>query len=371
MIEMVFAGILAGFISGLIPGLHVNLLSLFVFLFPKEFSLFLLSMAITHTFVDFIPALNQGAPAQSKRDLPIFSFYRKGKTRIAFLLSVCGGFFSVLFLCLFIFPLVFFLPLLKPFLKILTIFILLFFSLVLFRGKNKIPFFLSALLGFWTFSLNNSLFIFCMISGFFGAGTNLFLLWTKREKIKQKNEKLDISLNPNFFPIFFSSLLVSVFPGIGAANSYYLSSKFKKYSDYEKIFVAGGTNTSASIFSVLVLFILGKGRTGLALMLKQLSTLNPETFFLYFSVILFVSSFVSFLLFFFPMPVFSSKKINAFIVLFLTYLSFAFLGFLGLLVFILAGLIGFLTNFMGAQRSVNMASLFVPVLFYLISQFFL
>ena len=66
-----FAGIFAGTITGLIPGIHINLIgvflislstSLFISINPVFLIVFIASMAITHTFVDFIPSVFLGCP---------------------------------------------------------------------------------------------------------------------------------------------------------------------------------------------------------------------------------------------------------------------------------------------------------------------
>lgn len=59
-------GILAGSCTGLIPGIHVNLVSVFLitispFLLrytnPLSLAMFVIAMAVVHTFLDFIPSV--------------------------------------------------------------------------------------------------------------------------------------------------------------------------------------------------------------------------------------------------------------------------------------------------------------------------
>ena len=69
LIEIIIAllfGLLAGTITGLIPGVHINLIgafivslsaSLFYLTNPIYLVVFIVSMAVTHTFVDFIPSI--------------------------------------------------------------------------------------------------------------------------------------------------------------------------------------------------------------------------------------------------------------------------------------------------------------------------
>ena len=64
-------GIFLGTITGLIPGIHINLISIMILslspLLANYFSLLyltvaIISMAITHTFLDFIPSIFLGCP---------------------------------------------------------------------------------------------------------------------------------------------------------------------------------------------------------------------------------------------------------------------------------------------------------------------
>ena len=71
VILAVLIGCLAGCITGLIPGIHVNLISMLLISMsgyllgmtdPISLAVFIISMAITHTFLDSIPSVFLGAP---------------------------------------------------------------------------------------------------------------------------------------------------------------------------------------------------------------------------------------------------------------------------------------------------------------------
>lgn len=64
-------GIMLGVITGITPGLHINLVATTMFslspllsnyLSPINIAVILVSMSITHTFLDFIPSIFLGAP---------------------------------------------------------------------------------------------------------------------------------------------------------------------------------------------------------------------------------------------------------------------------------------------------------------------
>src|SRR3989338_1637338 len=71
LIIALLLGVTSGIITGLTPGIHSNLVSLLVLQFTPllmpYFSLlslatFIMSMSITHTFLDAIPSIFLGAP---------------------------------------------------------------------------------------------------------------------------------------------------------------------------------------------------------------------------------------------------------------------------------------------------------------------
>ena len=112
-------GIIAGIFTGLIPGVHINLVSLLVvslsvylldiFSLPS-LGVFIISMAITHTFLDVLPAIFLGAPDADTAlgVLPGHKLLLQGMGYEAIKLTVIGSLFSLI-LALFLFPL--FIPL--------------------------------------------------------------------------------------------------------------------------------------------------------------------------------------------------------------------------------------------------------------------
>ena len=71
IILFLFFGVLAGTFTGLIPGIHINLIggllislpvSIFYQVDPLYIVVFIAAMAISHTFIDFIPSVFLGCP---------------------------------------------------------------------------------------------------------------------------------------------------------------------------------------------------------------------------------------------------------------------------------------------------------------------
>src|SRR3989339_926297 len=107
-------GIFAGTFTGLTPGIHINLVSLLVVSSSAYLSgivslpslgVFIISMAIAHTFLDILPAIFLGAPneATALGVLPGHKLLLQGMGYEAVKLTITGSLFSLI-LAIFLFP---------------------------------------------------------------------------------------------------------------------------------------------------------------------------------------------------------------------------------------------------------------------------
>ena len=114
MLEMILLGVLAGIFTGLIPGIHVNLVALLVLSFsplllqhfpPINLAVFIICLAITHSFVDPIPSVYLGAPdeAQALNALPGHRLLNQGIGHNAIVYTLIGS-LGCLILGLILFP---------------------------------------------------------------------------------------------------------------------------------------------------------------------------------------------------------------------------------------------------------------------------
>ena len=71
----IFIGILIGIFTGLCPGIHVNMVSVILITLspvlltiapPLALAAFIISLGITHSFLDTIPSIFLGAPDEDK-----------------------------------------------------------------------------------------------------------------------------------------------------------------------------------------------------------------------------------------------------------------------------------------------------------------
>ena len=114
----IFLGICAGCATGLIPGIHVNLISVLVlslsayllgFTSPVILAVFIISLAITHSFLDSLPSIYLGAPdaGQELNVLPGHRLLHKGEGHNAIVYTLIGS-LGCLVLGLILFPLLLF-----------------------------------------------------------------------------------------------------------------------------------------------------------------------------------------------------------------------------------------------------------------------
>src|SRR3972149_6387882 len=108
-------GILAGTFTVLMPGIHINLvsailISLSLGLLSSINHLFLIvfvvSMSITHTFVDFIPSVFLGCPDTDTElsILPGHELLKEGKGHAAVLLTNYGSIAAIILTIILAFP---------------------------------------------------------------------------------------------------------------------------------------------------------------------------------------------------------------------------------------------------------------------------
>jgi len=178
-------GCVLGIFTGLLPGLHVNTIALLALNLPRfdglGLTVLIASMAIVHTFVDFIPSILFGAPDSDTflAMLPGHRLLLQGRGFAAVKLTVVGGLFAGLasiaagpVFVLFVEKSIGFLPVVIPF-------VLLAILAAMVLGEKGVEKMALALLfvslsGFLgVLALNSRLPLqqplFCLATGFFGA----------------------------------------------------------------------------------------------------------------------------------------------------------------------------------------------------------
>src|SRR3989344_5322109 len=360
----VIIGIFLGCFTGLTPGIHINLVSLLIlssspfllkFTSPLILSILIISMAITHTFLDAIPSVFLGAPdaEQVLSVLPGHRLLLEGKGYEAVSLLTIGSLISLILIAA-LTPLMLFYV--KDFYSIIQKYIgylLILACLVLILEDPLFP----------------------LLSGLFGISG---LLLSINDKVKipyqfQIFPRIEKSLAAKaILTSVFSSGLCSFLPGLGPSQAAILGSSFtKNLGDKGYLILNGGMNTVNMFISIIALFTIEKARNGaIVIVSKIIQTLTLQNLIIFVAVSLVASGLASILTLFFAKK-FSKliSKINyrllcLSIILLIVILSFVFSGFLGFFVLVISTSVGLIPALKGFGRNHLMGCLLLPVILY-------
>lgn len=398
ILTAVFAGVLIGTLTGIAPGIHINLISAILLsassfflahssVSPMILAAFLVSIAITHTFVDFIPSIFLGAPDQDDNALSILpghEMLNKGKAYEAVIYTLYGS-FSALFIILFFSPIFFFfLPKIYPYAQRIMPFILIVssFFLIYFEKSSRrwaiIIFLLSGILGMITLNLplNNSL--LPLFTGLFGISSLITSLSKKQKIPKQEVMKLkDIKVEKKSFSrsitaSVIASPLCSFLPGMGSGQAAVIGGEVMGNLDRrEFLILLGSINTVVTGLSFVTLYAIGKARTGIASAVGQLINLSPKAVIIL-TIIILISGFLASLVTIFCAKFFAERislidysKLSKYVLAFLVSVVFIFSGWLGIILMAVSAVLGLLCIYSGIRRTHLMGCLVIPAIFLL------
>ncbi|MAF36477.1 hypothetical protein CL622_05165 [archaeon] len=388
----ILAGIVAGTITGMTPGIHINLVALILLslvqatnLNPLYAIMFILVMATTHTFIDFIPSVFLGAPDPSTvlSVLPGHKLLFEGKGFEAIMISVYG---SIIGLLAIIFLTPFIIKAIPPLYNIIERFIpyILVLAVILIISKERsktiaiLIFLMSGCLGLGVLNINLSQPLFPLLSGLFGTSG---LLLSLKDNVKLPKQKFTYPKINNYqYKVlgsgFIASLLTGFLPGLGAAQAAIIgSSVLKKTKPTDFIFLTGTINTMVMIIGLIAFITINKTRNGAIVVISKLiPSLNIDTTLLLIGTVLVaggISSFLAILLakhFTKIIQHVNYRLLCISIILFITFLVFILTSWLGLFVLLVSTATGILPPLLGVQRNNLMGCLIIPVtLFFIFS----
>jgi len=395
IIWAIILGVIFGTFTGLSPGIHINLVSVILISILDKFhsiplialASFIVSMSITHTFVDFIPSVFLGAPEEDTflSVLPGHEMLKQGKAHEAVVLSLYGSLMALGIIIIFIPIFILGIPLIENFIKTFIAFILIFVSCYLvLRDKNWIYaatiFSLSGFLGYATLNLPVKEPLLALLTGLFGSSALIVSIKNKTKIKKQKVTKIKkIKLSKeeilkSFFAAIISAPLSSFLPGMGSGQAAIIGSELIKQSKRGFVTLIGAINTIVMGLSFVTLFVLGKTRTGSALAVKRILseiTISDLTTII---MVVIISGLISFIISINLSKIFAKKihrikypKLSLIVLFFLTMIILMFSNFLGFIVFIISTFLGIFTILSGARRINLMGVLLIPtIIFYLL-----
>lgn len=293
-------GIVCGAITGVIPGIHVNTVGAFVFAsstyllntFSADFlGVFLISMSISHSMIDFLPSMFLGVPEEGTvlSILPGHYLMIQGRGREAVRLVTIGGFGSLIVTVILLPFFILFLPpiydIIKPYIALILSTAVIYMILRLNRDIysmmwSSVLFLFSGIMG-WVLlnsSISPEVSLLTIFSGLFGVSTLLYSL-SQNTVLPSQEEICEINIKKNILRGIFAGgiagSILGFLPGMGPAQGTILAQELSGSGDIgenrEGFLVAmSGVNVSDALFSLMAIYLIGNPRSGIAVFVDKM-----------------------------------------------------------------------------------------------------
>lgn len=393
-------GIVLGIATGLTPGIHINAVAALIIAIAPLLSNFaplclvatIVSMAIIHIFLQFVPSIYLGVPEEGTvlSILPGHKLLLEGRGAEAIRLTVIGCFGAILTSIALLAGLVYFISTLYSIIRPSIGWILL--AIVFFmigieqtwkqRAWGLLVFALSGLLGYVV--LNSNLVppkhaLFPLLAGLFGLST-LIISMKSCQFIPAQYDVTEIKFPKQRLVkcVMFGSIagmVVGLLPGIGAAQATVLAQQVSGRNDHREFLVSvSGVDTSNFIFSLAAIYAIGHPRSGAAVAVEKiLGGLNVYELLFMISIILLTSGIAV------TIALKSSKwiakrlervnyrKLCLAISVFMLALIVALTGPFGFLIAFVSTCIGLIAPLVGIRRTHGMGVLLLPTIVYFLT----
>ncbi len=389
-----FLGIIFGTLTGLTPGIHINLVAALLvgsLAFFNSLSIpfialavFIASMSITHTFLDFIPSIFLGAPEEDSflSILPGHQMLLEGRGYDAFVYTIYGSLSALAIILVFSPLFIIFLPSVYAVAKSAMPFILIFISCYLiFREReflvSLVIFLLSGIIGFLAFELPVREPLMPLLSGLFGISGLIISLKSSSSVPKQKISPLrKIKLTKREFlkslaAVLISSPLCSFLPGIGSGHAATIGSEIIPQERRGFLFLVGATNTIVMGLSFITIYAIGKARSGSAAAIESiLQTISLQNLIILIISMIVSGAFAAIIginltkLFSKYISKINYTKINLLIIAIILLFNIIFTNWLGILVLLIATSLGLFAILSNSRRINLMGALILPAILY-------
>ncbi|MDI6725145.1 MAG: tripartite tricarboxylate transporter permease [Methanobacterium sp.] len=286
--------------TGLIPGIHVNTVGAFIFASstflltiysPEILCVFLISMAISHALLEFIPSIFLGVPEEGTvlSILPGHQLVLQGRGREAVRLAAIGGFGAVIITALLLPVFMMILPPvygpIKPYIWILLIIIVIYMFIRLNKDFKSVLwslalFLLSGIMGYTMLNtpISSNVSLLCIFTGLFGVSTLLYSL-SETSFVPTQNRfhnfKISNSILRGIFAGGIAGTILGFLPGLGPAQGSIIAQELSGGGDSESnregfLVAISGVNTSDTLFSLVLIFLIGNPRSGIAVYINNI-----------------------------------------------------------------------------------------------------
>lgn len=300
LIIVCLTGVLCGTITGLIPGIHVNTVGAFVFTSspflltsysPEVLCVFLISMAISHALLEFIPSMFLGVPEEGTvlSILPGHRMVIQGRGKEAVRLAAVGGFGAILVAIILLPVFMMILPaiysLIKPYTWILLVIVVIYMFIRLNNDLKSFLwsmtlFLLSGIMGYIMFNLpvSPNVSLLCIFTGLFGVSTLLYSLSESSFVPTQNrfhNFKINSTILRGIFAGGLAGTILGFLPGLGPAQGSLIAQELSGSGDSESnregfLVAVSGVNTSDTLFSLVMIYLIGNPRSGIAVYVENI-----------------------------------------------------------------------------------------------------
>jgi putative membrane protein len=387
IIVAILLGMTAGTLTGLIPGVHVNLisaicisLSVVLPISPLIYGAFILSLALTHTFIDSIPSIYLGAPDESMAlvALPGHRLLLKGKGHQAIVLTVIGSFLGLLLGILCIPLLLKLFPLLYEYIQKYIGYILFTIILILIiKGTRPLEsftmFLLSGILGIICLNIQTENVLLPLLSGLFGISMLLISLDNNLPEQSYKTKKYSRKLIARTIPPGVGVAAVASFlPGFGSSQSALVAQSFVgNIGDEGFLLLTGTINTVNMALSLVTYYTLEKARNGAIVALTEIIGTIQLTYLIIYTCLFLIVGGTAVQLACFLSRQFSRlitkinyKKLIIAIISFIIILVIIMSGVIGFIILITATAVGILATNLKVGKNNLLGCLIIPVLFF-------
>lgn len=388
LIIALLAGVLIGTFTGLFPGIHINLVgaalvglssSLLAGIPIVCLVAFIAALAMTHTFVDFIPSIFLGCPDADTglSVLPGHEMLRKGEGYQATMRTAYGGLISVFLLILLAFPLAFIVSKIYPSIqKAIPYLLILVCIVMIFSEKKKFKaataLLLTGILGFFVLNLNLKEPLLPLLSGLFGSSMLLISINqnTKIPKQNLKPEKFKLKkLTKPLYGALLASPLCGFLPGLGGGQAAVIGNQISRTNEKDFLILLGAVNVLVMGLSFVSLYSISRTRTGAAAAIQSLlGAMNANILILILCVCL-ISGIISFFLVKFISIRFlkviekvNYKWLSIGIIIFLSFLIFLISGVFGVIIFAISTATGIYCITLNVRKTQMMGCLLIPTI---------
>ncbi len=391
IILALFLGILAGIFTGLMPGIHINFVALLIsasavfwlnYVDSVVLVVFIISMSITHAFLDFVPSIFLSAPNSETAlsVMPGHDLLLQGQGYAAVRLAATGGYIGLIALVattpLFIYFMPYIYEVIKGFMALVLILASLF---LIIKEKNKFlasfVFIIAGVLGIATLNLPVKQPLFPLLTGLFGTSMLVTSIFEKPKIPKQEIKTIKLGLKEKLRIIFagiFSSGLCSFLPGLGASQAAVIGSEASgKISNKGFLLLLGIISSLVTGLNFVAIYAIGKPRSGVAVVsAKILQSMTLQQLSLFIAAALISGSIALMLTLLFArifarnITKISYSKISLAILILLVLMCIIFSGFLGLIVLLTATALGIFAIKSNIRKMHLMGCLMLPVILY-------